>query len=72
MNTSKLIIIWRNPATTRHTRRWQRLERRLGRTVYVIQELVSTGGRNYWATTSALEVLSGGQPFSLKRARRAA
>jgi hypothetical protein len=61
MNKRKLMIVWRNPDPARHTQRWQKLERRSGCSLYVIQELVAAGNRGYWATTSALEVLSGGR-----------
>jgi hypothetical protein len=64
MTKLKLTIVWRNPGPARHTQRWQKLERRLGRSLYVVQELVSAGDRGYWATTSALEVLSGGRAVS--------
>ena len=60
----KLIIVWRNPDSARHPQRLQRLQREVGRSLYIVQHLVSQGDRGYWATTSSLELLRGGRAIA--------
>lgn len=54
-----LAIVWRNPAPTRHIRRWQALARDARRNVYVVQQLVHTGSYPEWSNTACLEVVHG-------------
>jgi hypothetical protein len=62
---TKLRIIWRNPNPNRRPQRWQTLERGLGRTLYVVQQLViPEGEKGYWTTTASLEVLRGGRAIA--------
>jgi hypothetical protein len=61
---TKLRIVWRNPNTNRRTQRWQTLERGLGRTLYIVQQLISKGEKGYWTTTASLEVLRGGRAIA--------
>jgi hypothetical protein len=57
----KPAIVWRNPDPRWRKQRWQALERRLDRTLYIIQELVRSGDSGQWVTTFAFEVVLGGR-----------
>lgn len=57
----KPAIIWRNPDPKWRKQRWQALERRLDRTLYIIQELVRTDDTGHWVTAFAFEVVRGGR-----------
>jgi hypothetical protein len=57
----RLVIIWRNPRPKRRPQRWQTLERGIGRTIYIIQQLITSGKEECWTTTASLEVLRGGR-----------
>jgi hypothetical protein len=59
----KPAIIWRNPDPKWHKQRWQALERRLDRTLYIVQELVRTGDSGHWVSAYAFEVIRGGRPL---------
>ncbi|PYX94390.1 MAG: hypothetical protein DMG71_12650 [Acidobacteria bacterium] len=54
-------IVWRNPDPRWHKQRWQTLERRLDRNVYMVQELITKDAQGKWASAFALEVLHGGR-----------
>jgi len=56
-----LEIVWRNPEPPLHQQRWEQLKRESERTVYVIQEFVSSAVGGSWSTTSTLEVVPGGR-----------
>jgi hypothetical protein len=58
---TRLVIIWRNPSPKKYQRRLQTLERTLGRTLYIVQQLMPSGKEGYWTTTASLEVLRGGR-----------
>ena len=57
----KPAIVWRNPDPAWRKQRWQALERRLDRTLYIIQELVRSGDSGQWVTAFAFEVVRGGR-----------
>jgi hypothetical protein len=57
----KLAIVWRNPDPKWHKSRWQTLERRLDRTLYIVQELVRNGDTGHWVTSFAFELVHGGR-----------
>ena len=57
----KPAIVWRNPDPRWHKQRWQALERRFDRTLYIIQELVRNGDSGQWVTAFAFEVVRGGR-----------
>ena len=64
------IIVWRNPEPKWHKQRWQALERRLDRTLYLIQELVRSGDSGHWVTAFAFEVVRGGQRANMSPVMR--
>jgi len=57
----KPAIVWRNPQPKWHKQRWQTLERRVDRNIYMVQELMTKNEQGHWTTTFALEVLRGGR-----------
>ena len=57
----KLAIVWRNPDPLWRMRRWRTLQLGPGRGLYIIQELVSLGGKDYWTNASSLEIIRGGR-----------
>ena len=57
----KPAIAWRNPKPRSRKHRWQLLDRRVGRALYVVQELVRSGDESKWFTTCAFEVVQGGR-----------
>ena len=61
----KPAIVWRNPEPKWHKSRWQTLERRLDRTLYIVQELIRNGESGHWVTSFAFEVLRGGRQPTL-------
>ena len=61
LDMTRLVIVWRNPRPQSRPHRWQTLERGLGRTLYIIQQLMLNGKQECWTTTASLEVLRGGR-----------
>ena len=57
----KPAIVWRNPDPRWRKQRWQALERRLDRTLYIIEELVRRDDSGQWVTAFAFEVVGGGR-----------
>jgi hypothetical protein len=56
-----LEIIWRNALPRRFERRCVPLQIAPDRRVYLIEELVTRGDRNYWSKAAALEMVYGGR-----------
>jgi hypothetical protein len=59
--TVALKIVWRNPKPPQRRQRWEHINQSSGTAHYLVQELVSIYGGSFWATTSSLEVVPGGQ-----------
>lgn len=59
--TVALEIVWRNPKALQRRQRWEHVNQHSGTTHYLIQEFIYTPTGSFWATTSSLEVVLGGQ-----------
>jgi hypothetical protein len=59
-----LAIIWRNPTQIRHQLRWSQQAQIGGRTVYIVQQLLSAE-RDVWVNASVLEVVRGREKSAL-------
>jgi len=53
-----MAIIWRNPKQVRHHLRWSEHAKIGGRTVYIVEQLLSAE-RDVWVNASVLEVIRG-------------
>ena len=58
-------IVWRNPDPRWHKQRWQTLEHRLDRSLYMVQEFMTKGEPGQRASAFALEVLHGGRAYGV-------
>jgi len=56
-----MAIIWRNPKKVRHHLRWSAEADIGGRTVYIVEQLLSAE-RDIWVNASVLEVIPGRVP----------
>ena len=54
-------IVWRNPKPPQHREGWEQITQDSTTGHYLVQELVFTPMGSFWATTSSLEILPGGQ-----------
>jgi len=59
--TAVLEIVWRNPKPRLRRRRWEQISPDSRTARYLVQEYVSTSAGSFWATTSSLEIVPGGQ-----------